>query len=91
MYSPTGGVSRMTTRAFTIAAISLVLAAGAPDAISAQATDATYKARREQLAKELEATEKAIREMGATCIPETEMEVDEGRVGFAGLVKVASD
>jgi hypothetical protein len=60
MSSPRGGVSRMTTRAFTIASILLALAIGVPGAIFAQTTDATYKARREQLAKELEATEKAL-------------------------------
>ena len=37
------------------------------------------------------ATEKAIREMGGTPIPETELEVDDGRVGFAGLLKVETE
>ena len=33
------------------------------------------------------ATEKAIQEMGATLLPDTMQEVDEGRVGFSGLLR----
>ena len=50
----------MTTRILVSAALMLVLGVGAPGDAFAQTTDATYKARREQLAKELEATEKAL-------------------------------
>ena len=53
-------VTHMTLRALAGAAVFLTLGVGAPHVVHGQATDATYKARREQLAKELEATEKAL-------------------------------
>jgi len=55
-----GEVSLMTTRVLAVGAVILTLGIGIPRNVSAQVTDATYKARREQLAKELEATEKAL-------------------------------
>ena len=55
-----GEVSLMTTRVLAVGAVILTLGVGIPRNVSAQVTDATYKARREQLAKELEATEKAL-------------------------------
>jgi hypothetical protein len=56
----TGEVSVMTGRVLVAAAVTLALQLGVPCRAAAQATDATYKAKREQLAKELEATEKAL-------------------------------
>ena len=53
-------MSHVIIRAFAFTAVMVALAAGVPRDGSAQTTDATYKARREQLAKELEATEKAL-------------------------------
>jgi hypothetical protein len=50
-----------------------------------------YVQRGTQLESKDYATEKAIREMGATLIPETEQEVDDGRVGFSGLLKQDTD
>ena len=50
----------MTRRIFAGVAMAVSLGATVPSVAHAQATDATYKARREQLAKELEATEKAL-------------------------------
>jgi DNA replication initiation complex subunit (GINS family) len=55
-----GEVSLMAARVLAVGAIILTLGVGIPRDVSAQVTDATYKARREQLAKELEATEKAL-------------------------------
>ena len=50
----------MTRRAIVLIGAMLALTLSTPRDTSAQTTDATYKARREQLAKELEATEKAL-------------------------------
>jgi hypothetical protein len=51
----------MTTRIVVAAVVvALAMEVGTPAIAAAQMTDATYKARREQLSKELEAAEKAL-------------------------------
>ena len=51
----------MTTRIVVAAVVvTLAMEVGMADSAGAQTTDATYKARREQLSKELEAAEKAL-------------------------------
>src|SRR5688572_5535663 len=57
-----GEISLMTKRVFVAVAVVLSLQFGAYRPASAQTSDAEYKARREQLAKELEATQKALAE-----------------------------
>ena len=55
-----GGLALMTRRVLVAAtAVTLVLSIGAPRVVLAQ-TDATYKAKRDQLSKELENTQKAL-------------------------------
>src|SRR5689334_15843624 len=57
---PHGGMALMTRCVLvTAAAVTLAFPMVAPRAVFAQ-TDATYKAKREQLSKELEETQKAL-------------------------------